>query len=197
MKSYILSKNLKFVDVKKYGFAVEPRYYFYGWEKFPAIMGRESAVKALIEAKKFLPRGFNFKIWDCKRARNVQFLMQKSFERRLKLAYPKFGASKIKKLVEKFGGPTPPPLVPKRLDGHGSGGAFDLTIIDAKGNELYFGTDHDDLTKKAATDFFEKKKKLSVFDKEARKNRRLLIMAMKKADFKNYAPEWWHWGYGK
>jgi len=52
---------MKFVDVKQYGFIVEPRYYFYGWSRSPEIKGRVSAVEALLLAKALLPRGYNFK----------------------------------------------------------------------------------------------------------------------------------------
>jgi len=83
----------------------------------------------------------------------------------------------------------------QRLDTHRRGGAFDLTIVDRSGTELFMGTDHDDLTEKAVTDFFESKKQLSVLEKEAKKNRRLLKRVMKKGGFKNYPAEWWHWSY--
>ena len=55
------------------------------------------------------------------------------------------------------------------------------------------GTDHDDLTARAALDYFEKGRAKSVLDREAQKNRCLLARVMKKAGFENYAPEWWHW----
>ena len=80
-----------------------------------------------------------------------------------------------------------------RLDTHRNGGSFDLTIVNREGEELYMGTDFDDLTDKAATDYFEHKKKLTYMEKEARNNRRLLKITMIQAGFKNYDPEWWHW----
>lgn len=188
---------MKFVDVKKYKFIAEPRYYFYGWSKSPKILGRESVVKALAEAKNFLPKGYNFKIWDCQRSRKVQIEMLDSFRRRLRLMHPEMPVKKIVKLVKLFGGPMPPPVKVKSLDSHRNGGSFDLTIIDQQGNELYMGTDHDNLTPKAATAYFEKKKQLNLLEREAKKNRRTLKTAMTKAGFKNYAPEWWHWSFDR
>ena len=82
-----------------------------------------------------------------------------------------------------------------RLDTHRNGGSFDLTIISKQGDELYMGTDHDDLTEKAATDYFEKKKNMHAPEREARKNRKLLARVMRRAGFLNYASEWWHWSY--
>jgi D-alanyl-D-alanine dipeptidase len=187
--------KIKFVDVRRYGFIAEPRYYFWGWSKSPRILARISAVKALIKAERFLPKGYNFKIWDAKRIYNVQAEMIKSFRRRLRLSHPKLSNNKLEKLVFKFSGGLGKSV--KRPDTHRKGGSFDLTIVDKKGNELYMGTDHDDLTKKAATDFFEKKKKLTLLETEAKKNRRLLKRVMKKAGLVNYVAEWWHWSYDK
>lgn len=42
--------KIKFVDIKKYGFVVEPRYYFYGWSKSARILARKSLVEALKKA---------------------------------------------------------------------------------------------------------------------------------------------------
>jgi D-alanyl-D-alanine dipeptidase len=187
--------KIKFVDVKKYGFVAEPRYYFWGWSNSPKILARSSALRALIKAKRFFPKGYNFKIWDVKRTYNVQAEMVKSFRRRLKLLHPELSKSKLKKLVFKFSGGLGKSV--KRLDSHRKGGSFDLTIINKKGAELYMATDHDDLTRRASTDFFEKKKSLTLLEKEAKKNRRLLKRVMKKAGFVNYDAEWWHWSYDK
>jgi D-alanyl-D-alanine dipeptidase len=188
---------MKFVDVKKYKFIAEPRYYFYGWSNQPKILGRESAVKALVEAKNFLPKDYNFKIWDCQRSRKVNVMMVESFKKRLKAMYLKLSYKERMKLLIKFCGSVPPPIRVTQLGTHRNGGSFDLTIIDERDNELSMGTDFDDLTERAATDFFEKKKQLNLLEREAKKNRRTLKTAMAKAGFKNYAPEWWHWSFYK
>jgi len=187
----------KFVDVKKYGFVVEPRYFFYGWAKSPKILARKSLGKALIKAKKFLPKAWNFKIWDCQRPRQVNELMIKNFWKRIKYAHPKLSSKEIKKLVVRFGGSVPSPKIETEIWIHRNGGAVDLTIINKQGEELYMGTDFDNLTKKAAIDYFEKKKNLSILEREARKNRRILVRAMKKAGFGGYKYEWWHWWFDK
>lgn len=111
--------------------------------------------------------------------------------------YPKLPVKEITKLVFKFGGATNPPQRVTALGTHRLGGSFDLTIVNQAGEELYMGTDHDDLTNRAATDYFEKKKNLNVLEKEAKKSRQLLKDVLIKAGFKNYPPEWWHWSWGK
>ena len=187
--------KLKFIDIKKYGFVVEPRYFFYGWAKSPKILARKSLVKALIKARRFLPKGWNFKIWDCQRPRIVNELMIKNFWRRINQAHPRLSSKEIKKLVVRFAGPAPSPKIETKIWTHRNGGAIDLTIINKKGEELYLGTDFDDLTEKAAADYFERKKNLNIFEKEAKKNRRLLKRVMEKAGFGSYKYEWWHWSY--
>ena len=183
----------RFVKLAKYGFILEPKYYFYGWSKSADILARPSLAQALVEARKHLPRGYNFKVWDCQRDRSVQLKMIDSFRRIFTFRNPKLKGSALQKAIDGFA--AKPLRVMTRPDGHRNGGAIDLTIVDQTGKELWMGTDHDNLTEKAATDYFEKKKKLSVLDREALKNRRLLKRVMLKAQFDNIAWEWWHWSY--
>lgn len=179
----------------QYGFAVEPRYWSYGWTTSKKIKGRLSTVKALKRAQKLLPKGYNFLIWDCQRPYNVQAMMMKDFNKRLKVLYPKLSLTHRKKLLLKFSGGLVKHIT--RLDTHRRGGAVDLTIIDTTGKELDMGTDHDDLTKKASTDYYEQKANLTAREKRIKKNRRLLVKAMKQTGFKGYILEWWHWSYSK
>ena len=189
------NKKIKLTDLARYKFVIDPRYYFCGWAKSPKILGRQATVRALVKARSYLPRGYNFKIWDGQRPYEVQLAMMSSIRRRIRLTHPGLSKKECEKMVLKFGGSVTKRM--KRPDTHQNGGSFDLTLVDNRGNEMYMGTDHDDLTEKAATDYFEKKMKLSLFEKEAKKNRRLLKRIMEKAEFINYAPEWWHWSYEK
>lgn len=70
---------------------------------------------------------------------------------------------------------------------------MDLTLVNAEGDELYMGTDHDDLTARAASDYFEYLASPSRLDREVRTNRRLLRSVMLAAAFMPYRYEWWHW----
>ncbi len=186
---------MQYVDLSEHGFVLEPRYYFYGWSSSPKIMGRASLVDALVCARSHLPNGFNFKIWDVKRRRRTQTLMRNSFRRRLRMAYPERSRSEIESLVTQFGAKLPNPNRMPRWDTHLWGGAIDLTIVDPDRNELYMGTDHDDLTPKAALDYYENHSSLSRLDREAKRNRRLLKRVMLGAHFKPYSIEWWHWSF--
>ncbi|MGE5297903.1 MAG: M15 family metallopeptidase [Acidobacteriaceae bacterium] len=181
----------KFADASKYGFLIEPRYYYFGWSNSPKVLGRPAVLEALVKARALLPKGYNFKIWDLMRPRPVQQAMLYSFCRRIKRSHPDWSQKQIWTEVYKFGARPLKTVI--RPDCHRNGGAVDLTIVDRKGEELYMGTDHDDLTDKAATDFFENKFKLKPSQLEARNNRRLLKRALEKNGFSNYSREWWHW----
>jgi zinc D-Ala-D-Ala dipeptidase len=186
---------MKYVDVSEYGFVIEPRYYYYGWSRSDKVLGRAGAVQALIKAKRYLPKGWNFKIWDMQRPRYVQIQMIESFHRRLKVEHPDLTAAERGELVLKFAAKPLPRVT--RLDTHRNGGAIDLTVIDNFEEEIPMGTDHDDLTDKAATDYFEKLTHLGVLGKVFRDNRRILCEAMRKAGFENFSEEWWHWSIDK
>ena len=182
---------MKLVDLAKFKFVTEPRYYFYGWTRESRVLARESVAKRLVAARQFLPAGFNFKIWDGYRTLEVQLKMIENFRRRFKHVNPKLPKKEIDRLVDSFC--AKPLKIVTRPDTHRNGGSLDLTIIDRQARELFMGTDFDDSTELAATDFFEKKKRLNEFEKKARKNRRLFKRVMEKAGFANYKNEWWHW----
>lgn len=195
IKSDRVRMKFAFVDLEKLGFVTEPRYYFYGWSDSPRVMGRKSLAAALVKAKKLLPKGYNFKIWDCQRDRKIQLRMIAAFRRRLVAAHPKWNEARLEKEIYTFA--SRPKLHITRLDHHRTGGAVDLTVIDRQGRELWMGTDHDDLTRMAALDYFEQHRARDIMDVIARKNRRMLKRVMKKAGFGSYAPEWWHWDLDK
>ncbi len=183
------------LDLSELNFILEPRYYYFGWSKSSKILGKPSAVNALLKARSFLPKGWNFKIWDMQRPRAVQLAMIASFQRRFKVEHPQLNPKQRQELVYKFA--AKPLLRVIKTDNHRHGGALDLTVVDRFEEELYMGTDHDNLTEKAALDYFEKIDKPNAVEKMARDNRRILSRAMMKAGFENYAPEWWHWSYPK
>ncbi len=183
----------RLLDLGQSGFVIEPRYYFFGWAKSPRLRARKSAVRALRAAQALLPLGYKFKIWDAHRPRDVELAMVESFRRRLRLLHPTASRSNLRELLERFGGQSR--KVVSRLDTHRNGGSFDLTVVDPAEAELFMGTDHDDLTERAALDYYEGKKRLTPLDREARRNRRLLKRAMMGAGFRGYPPEWWHWSF--
>ena len=69
---------------------------------------------------------------------------------------------------------------------HSRGSAVDLTLVDARGNELDMGT---------IFDFFHETSHTmnSTITEEQKRNRAILKSLMTKHGFKNFAQEWWHY----
>lgn len=148
---------------------------------------RKTVYELLLVALEFLPQEYNFKIYDAWRPYKVQkFLydeqVRKLCEQGLKITEAQEKASKYVSYPSKSNFK---PFV------HSTGGAIDLTIIDAGKNELNMGTKFDDFSSRAATDSYENSQNLDV-----KRNRRLLYNAMIQAGFTNYPSEWWHYDYG-
>lgn len=180
------------VDLAPYGFALEPRYWCVGWARTPRLRLRKAVADRLAAARAALPAGWNLKVWDGYRTYTTQVLMIRSFRRRLEVANPHLTAAQREKLVWRYA--AKPKRKVTRPDSHRTGGAVDLTLVDAEGRELDMGTDHDALVPEAALDFYEKKPRLSPRERAVRDRRRILKRAMRKAGFLRYPPEWWHWG---
>ncbi len=179
------------VNLEKYGFIIDNDHRK-DYAKSNKIFIRKSVAEALIRAKGFLPRGYNFKIFDGKRSladqRRIVQICAKDFKRR----YPK---NWKQNLIDFTGGYEI--LKQKRFSpySHLGGGAIDLTIVNEESNNLDMGDDNFD--EKEALNYYERKKNLTKREKEIKINRRLLKSVMTKAGFKAYPKEWSHWGYGK
>lgn len=79
------------------------------------------------------------------------------------------------------------------MAGHPSGGAVDLTLIDAADRELPMGCNYDE--DEEASDGACYSAYAGLLPTHA-ENRRLLFAVMASAGFINYPFEWWHWSYG-
>lgn len=153
---------------------------------------REEVLDKLIKAEKYLPEGIKFRIWDVWRPFSLQAelydLYSKSIIKMFNLENQ--SESEQNKVIGKYiSYPEYNALVPPV---HTTGGAVDLTIVDANGNELPMGTEFDSFSEKTQTDYYEKKS----CDLNIRENRRILYNAMIKAGFTNLPSEWWHYDYG-
>ena len=179
-------KNL--ADLKSFGFVIDN-----ASRKSYAVSRKiflnEEAADALLSAKNKLPAGFNFKIKDGLRTLKEQTLIVEQTEKDLKKTEPR----RWRKLLKIYtGGYEELKLKKISFMNHRSGLAVDLTIV-KNGRELDMGGVK--LNEKDRLDFFAKKTRLNKEEKNIRDNRRLLKNAMKRAGFKPYRLEWWHWGY--
>lgn len=178
------------VDLGKYGFVIDNSKRDYTNAK--RMFARKSVAEALVKARNFLPKDYNFKIFSGKRSlaeqRKIVQICAKDFKNRDPKNWRKM-------LVDFTGGYEI--LKQKRfsLYSHLGAGAVDLTIVNEKGKELDMGGDTFD--EREALNFYERKKNLTKREKDIRENRRLLKKVLRKAGFKSYSKEWTHWGFGK
>lgn len=152
---------------------------------------RKTVSDMLLTAARSLPAGCKLKIFDAWRPIAVQRALFDAYCSSLLHAFRDSGKSEaeLKKKASLF--VSYPSEDPNRPFVHATGGAVDLTIVDAAGNELNMGTEFDDFSDAAHTVFFE-----NTSFHEIRDNRRLLYNTMLSAGFTNYPSEWWHYDFG-
>lgn len=143
---------------------------------------RKGVAERLNVAQASLSKGFRLMIECAHRSPKMQ---QKSYDavyKRLQKEHPSWGEKQLDIEMEKR-------VSPVDIAPHCTGGAIDLTIVDAYDRQLDMGTNLDEFSEKTYTD------SQSIFE-DAKKNRSMLIKVMTSAGFVNFPAEWWHWSYG-
>ena len=124
---------------------------------------RLKTVTALVEVnKKFMKKGFKIKIFDCYRPLDIQKKMWKI------VSNPEYVANPAKGSV------------------HNRGGAVDITLVDATGQELNMGTSFDFFGIEASHNYPN-------VSMEVKKNRILIRTLMISNGFNSFDSEWWHY----
>jgi len=198
----IIENNEPMVDILKYNNPkiVFSKYYF-NMGLFGAIdhcLIREAVASKLNQIAQRLPNGYKLFIFDCFRPIQCHRSLYESLKVRVAKDQGLKDDSDIIKYLSTFATPGfTNPLYPSP---HFTGGAVDLTIVDNFGNALNMGTEFDDLTEKAYTEFYEiklqKTKKLDYLENSILMNRRFLYNLMCEENFSNYKYEWWHYDFG-
>jgi D-alanyl-D-alanine dipeptidase len=129
----------------------------------PKCILKYKTIKKLLIAKAAADSlGFQIKLFDCYRPLSVQKLMWEVLPNPLFVANPSNGSV------------------------HNRGGAVDLTLLDAQGNELDMGTPFDFFGKASAHHFLD-------FPEDILSNRLLLKKIMSESGFISLPSEWWHY----
>jgi D-alanyl-D-alanine dipeptidase len=137
---------------------------FMGEKLYPVakcLLRRETAQRLLRVQTALRQQGVGLKIWDGYRPLSVQWKMWKKVPKPGYVADPRKGSK------------------------HNRGGAVDLTLVDAQGNELKMPTGYDDFSERAHRDFMN-------LPADAIRNREILEQAMTKEGFIPLPTEWWH-----
>ena len=172
------------VDLKQLNFKISLNRasFYHGFTKV-----RESVANKLLQAMQYLPEDMTFLFSEGHRPISLQRTMFTDYYRELAQANPSWDDNTLKREVVKF--IAPPDDVPP----HSTGGAIDITLIDAEGNELDMGSILDESPDKNENRNFTHTKNIS---EQAKANRTILINALSRVGFVNYPAEWWHWSYG-
>ncbi len=176
------------VNMAEYPFVIAPMYHEWNLSDSKELWVRKAVADQLVEIqeKHLEPMGRKFKIWDPWRSRVVQNNVYEKYWNELKEEHPDWDDEKLAFQVGIF---VTHAKDPKRIPPHATGGAIDLTVIDAEGNELDFGTTFDWFGPEAKIDYFEKNPGKNDV---ARDNRRWLHGLIKQYGFNDMEDEWWH-----
>lgn len=148
---------------------------------------RDSVIKKLVEASKKLPPGIKLFIKEGLRTLDRQLQIFSAYANELCDKHSEWDEERIYNEACKYASP------PRENAPHSTGGAVDLTLIDASGKELDMGTEVNETPEESENRCFTNTPNIS---EVAKQNRKLLIDLMTEAGFVNYSTEWWHWSYG-
>jgi zinc D-Ala-D-Ala dipeptidase len=127
---------------------------------------REVVAKSLIKANNaFKKQGYTIKFYDCYRPLDVQKIMWGVYPDARYVANPATGSI------------------------HNRGGAVDITLVDAMGEELDMGTSFDHFGEEAHHAYTK-------LDSTILANRKLLKKGMESYGFTAIHTEWWHYNFG-
>ncbi|MFA7653598.1 MAG: M15 family metallopeptidase [Candidatus Magasanikbacteria bacterium] len=176
------------VDLDKYDFLLEPKYFQQELSPTPKMYLREGVAQKLLKVQKSLSP-LRLKIWDAFRSRDVQNNIYQKYWQEFKIAHPEWDNLTLELEVGKF---VSPPYQTERIPPHATGGTVDLTLADENGHELDMGTIFDHFGPEAQPEYFE----THAGNPTAAKNRKILREAMKAEGFTTDQDEWWHFDYG-
>jgi D-alanyl-D-alanine dipeptidase len=173
---------------------IDVRMMYVEWEMKHATskcLVRKEVLDKLKEVQRLLPDGLYLRVWDAWRPFELQ---KELFEAYSKTIIKRFNLSELPnskriEFISKY--VSVPHFNKEKAPVHTTGGAVDLTLVDANGNELNMGTEFDSFSEKTHTAYFE-----STDEEEIKINRRILYNAMTSVGFTNLPSEWWHYDYG-
>ncbi len=173
------------VDLSKFDFILEPKYFMGGVSGDKRIFLREGVVRRLDELQKEL-KGFKIKIWDGFRSRIVQNTLLNNLCKELAIKQPTWSKEEVAHEAGVF---ITLASDANRIPPHATGGAVDLTLVDASGSEVDMGTEFDHFGPEAHVEYFAS-------DSPIGRNRTMLRELLRSRDFVQYSDEWWHFDYG-
>lgn len=146
---------------------------------------RATAAQMLQQAAESLPVDARLKLATALRTMKQQSDGYWGHYRSLQEKHPAWPAGIVRREANKFWHPPDTQAAP----GHSTGGAVDVSLVDAEGAAI-------DVTSTQPPGLNSQPTYCRVLTPVARENRQVLIRAMSGAGFSNCYDEWWHWSYG-
>ncbi|MDX2604863.1 M15 family metallopeptidase [Streptomyces caniscabiei] len=140
----------------------------------------------LLDAQDLLPGGLRLLIVEGYRPPSLQRAYFERYAAEQRSLHPDWPADRVREAASRY--VSPPETAP-----HSAGAAVDLTLADADGRELDFGTRVNASPEESAGACYTGADGISA---EARAHRETLGAALSAAGLVNYPTEWWHWSYG-
>lgn len=154
---------------------------------------RKTVFEKLCKAQKDLPPGWRFRLYEGFRSLEVQGMLFDQEFQRVRERYPHNTAMEHFHEATRLASPVTNADGSKNIPPHNTGAAIDIEIVTETNDLLDMGM--------AAKDWIAVDPELCLTDcklinKNAQKNRRLLLELMQAHGFVNYPTEWWHFSYG-
>lgn len=138
----------------------------------------------LLRAQQSLPPGLRIMVYEGFRPRARQWELWRGMETLMRQRHPEATADEIHRRTVEF------VADPRGYgSGHQAGGALDVSLANADGQELDLGTLVDNVSECTATHSPH-------ITPTQRLHRTILLTAMENAGLINYPSEWWHYCYG-
>ncbi len=153
------------------------------------LYARRQVADMLNIAARYLPKGYKLDVFSAFRSVEEQIEIYNRVYRRFKRQHQGAPKSLLRRLANRF---VHPPDI-KTPPGHSTGGCIDLSLIGPDGKEVNMTKPFKWRTPKSRRVTATYAEGLHL---DAQQHRKILIEAMTKAGFTNYAGEWWHWSYG-
>jgi zinc D-Ala-D-Ala dipeptidase len=147
---------------------------------------RRALADRLVVARDDLPSTVAFRVVEGLRSAAAQLAIVARYSAELSAARPGAGTAELHRLCSRF-------VAPIEVAPHVAGAGVDLTLVDARGNDLDLGTAIDATPEQSGGRCYFAAGGLSP---QVRANRTLLAQALGRAGLVNYPSEWWHWSYG-
>jgi D-alanyl-D-alanine dipeptidase len=147
---------------------------------------RQGVATRLAAAQSLLSGGLRLRVVEGHRSLVDQSAIIARYSAEVCAARPGVSPGDLHELVSRF-------VAPLDVAPHVAGAAVDLTLVDARGQEVDLGTPIDATPEQSGGRCYFAAADIGRY---ARAHRRLLATVLTSAGFVNYPTEWWHWSYG-